>query len=240
MTFPQLRRDDAPHLPDSSRKSTSRFKKVGIFFFCCLLENGWPWGNPVETSCLATLTAGVVRKKVLFWAWFSQVQVAVFRESRCPFPARIEHSLNLSHNLWDFFSSSHVSTVPIRHLGKPCWNLLQGKRRYRIWKTGNEMFCPPVSVRSLIGGYPLWGPYIPGKPFPTPKRLLNRVFAPRTVRLPCRIFFWTLHGSTTVILNAKVSFSTRNITPCSSTKDERATSTCGHGIFQPWSGTRTV
>ena len=28
-----------------------------------LLENGW--GNPVETSCLATLTAGVVRKKVL-------------------------------------------------------------------------------------------------------------------------------------------------------------------------------
>ena len=25
------------------------------------LENGW--GNPVETSCLATLTAGVVRKK---------------------------------------------------------------------------------------------------------------------------------------------------------------------------------
>ena len=31
------------------------------FFFCCLLENGW--GNPVETSCLATLTAGVVRKK---------------------------------------------------------------------------------------------------------------------------------------------------------------------------------
>ena len=42
---------------------TSRFKKVGIFFFCCLLENGW--GNPVETSCLATLTAIVVRKKVL-------------------------------------------------------------------------------------------------------------------------------------------------------------------------------
>ena len=61
VTFPQLRRDDAPHLSDSSRKSTSRFKKVGIFFFCCLLENGW--GNPVETSCLATLTAGVVRKK---------------------------------------------------------------------------------------------------------------------------------------------------------------------------------
>ena len=61
VTFPQLRRDDAPHLPDSSRKSTSRFKKVGIFFFCCLLENGW--GNPVEMSCLATLTAGVVRKK---------------------------------------------------------------------------------------------------------------------------------------------------------------------------------
>ena len=61
VTFPQLRRDDAPHLPDSSRKRTSRFKKVGIFFFCCLLENGW--GNPVETSCFATLTAGVVRKK---------------------------------------------------------------------------------------------------------------------------------------------------------------------------------
>ena len=61
MTFPQLRRDDAPHLPDSSRMSTSRFKKVGIFFFCCLLENGW--GNPVETSCFETLTAGVVRKK---------------------------------------------------------------------------------------------------------------------------------------------------------------------------------
>ena len=38
--------------------STSRFKKVGIFFFCCLLENGW--GNPVETSCFATLTAGVL------------------------------------------------------------------------------------------------------------------------------------------------------------------------------------
>ena len=47
--------------PSGSRKSTRRFKKVGIFFFCCLLENGW--GNPVETSCLATLTAGVVRKK---------------------------------------------------------------------------------------------------------------------------------------------------------------------------------
>ena len=61
VTFPQLRRDDAPHLPDSSRKSTRRFKYVGIFFFCCLLENGW--GNPVETPCLATLTAGVVRKK---------------------------------------------------------------------------------------------------------------------------------------------------------------------------------
>ena len=28
-----------------------------------VLENGW--GNPVETSCFATLTAGVVRKKVL-------------------------------------------------------------------------------------------------------------------------------------------------------------------------------
>ena len=26
VTFPQLRRDDAPHLPDSSGKSTSRFK----------------------------------------------------------------------------------------------------------------------------------------------------------------------------------------------------------------------
>ena len=61
VTFLQLRRDDAPHLPDSSRKRTSRFKKVGIFFFCCLLENGW--GNPVETSCFATLTAGLVRKK---------------------------------------------------------------------------------------------------------------------------------------------------------------------------------
>ena len=59
--FPQLRRDDAPHLPDSSRKSTSRFQKVGIFFFCCVLENGR--GNPVETSCFATLTAGVGRKK---------------------------------------------------------------------------------------------------------------------------------------------------------------------------------
>ena len=51
---------DAPHLPDSSRKSTSRFKKVGIFFFCCLLENGW--GNPAETSCFAKLSAGVVRQ----------------------------------------------------------------------------------------------------------------------------------------------------------------------------------
>ena len=63
VTFPQLRRDDAPHLPDtgSSRMSTSRFKKVGIFFFCCLLENGW--GNPVETSCFETLTAGVVGKE---------------------------------------------------------------------------------------------------------------------------------------------------------------------------------
>ena len=62
VTLPQLRRDDAPHLPDSSRKNTSRFKKVGIFFFCCLFENGW--GNPVETSCLETLTAGVVRKSI--------------------------------------------------------------------------------------------------------------------------------------------------------------------------------
>ena len=61
VTFPQLRRGYAPHLPDSSRKSTGRFKKVSIFFFCCLLENGW--GNPVETSCFATLTAGVMRKK---------------------------------------------------------------------------------------------------------------------------------------------------------------------------------
>ena len=61
VTFPQLRRDDAPHLPDSSRKSTSRFKKVGIFFFGCLLENGW--GNPVETSCFEKLTACVMRKK---------------------------------------------------------------------------------------------------------------------------------------------------------------------------------
>ena len=60
VTFPQLRRDDAPHLPHSSRKSTSRFKKVGIFFCCCLLENGL--GNLAETLCFATLTAGVVRK----------------------------------------------------------------------------------------------------------------------------------------------------------------------------------
>ena len=59
--FPQLRRDDAPHLPDSSRMSTGRFKKVGIFFFSCLLENGW--GNPVETSCFETLTAGVVGRE---------------------------------------------------------------------------------------------------------------------------------------------------------------------------------
>ena len=28
VTFPQLRRDDAPHLPDSSRKSTSRFNPL--------------------------------------------------------------------------------------------------------------------------------------------------------------------------------------------------------------------
>ena len=38
VTFPQLRQDNAPHLPDSSRKSISRFKMVGIFFFCCLLK----------------------------------------------------------------------------------------------------------------------------------------------------------------------------------------------------------
>ena len=63
VTFPQLRRDHAPHLPDSSRKSTSRFKKVGIFFFCCLLENGW--GNPVETSCLANTDCWCGEKKVL-------------------------------------------------------------------------------------------------------------------------------------------------------------------------------
>ena len=62
VTFPQLRCDDAPHLPDSSRKSTSRFKKVGISFFCCLLENGW--GNPAETSCFEKQTAGVRKKGI--------------------------------------------------------------------------------------------------------------------------------------------------------------------------------
>ena len=31
-----------------------------VFFFCCLLENGW--GNPAETSCFAKLSAGVVRQ----------------------------------------------------------------------------------------------------------------------------------------------------------------------------------
>ena len=35
-------------------------KKVGIFFFCCIFENGW--GNPAKTSCSAKRTAGVVRK----------------------------------------------------------------------------------------------------------------------------------------------------------------------------------
>ena len=40
----------------------SCLKKVGIFFFCCLLENGC---NPAETSCFATLTAGVMRKKYI-------------------------------------------------------------------------------------------------------------------------------------------------------------------------------
>ena len=44
VTFPQLRRDDAPHLPDSSRKSTSRFKKGWHFLFLLLT---WKWlGQP--------------------------------------------------------------------------------------------------------------------------------------------------------------------------------------------------
>ena len=38
-------------------------KKVGIFFFCCLLEDGW--GNLAETSCFAKLAAGVLRKRNL-------------------------------------------------------------------------------------------------------------------------------------------------------------------------------
>ena len=36
--------------------------KVGIFFFCCLLENGW--GNPAETSCFAKQSAGVERQYI--------------------------------------------------------------------------------------------------------------------------------------------------------------------------------
>ena len=122
VTFPQLRRDDAPHLPDSSRRSTSRFKKVGIFFFCCLLENGW--GNPVETSCLETLTAGVVRKKyqptlpwrrrsklILFWQLLHgfgppPLRKLSFVSSRCSYNLRNSNSLGVP----SCSSSSHSSS----------------------------------------------------------------------------------------------------------------------------------
>ena len=62
MTSPQLRCEDVPHLPDSSTKSTSRYKRLAFPFFGCKLENG-P-GNPAETSYFGTLTTGVVRKEV--------------------------------------------------------------------------------------------------------------------------------------------------------------------------------
>ena len=48
VTFPQLRRDDAPHLPDSSRKRTSRFKKGWHFLFLLLT---WKWlGQPGQND----------------------------------------------------------------------------------------------------------------------------------------------------------------------------------------------
>ena len=48
------------HHTSSQCCKARRFDRVALAIFG-LLENGW--GNPVETSCFATLTAGVVRKK---------------------------------------------------------------------------------------------------------------------------------------------------------------------------------
>ena len=76
LCVPQLRRDDAPPgLPDSSRKSTSRFKKVGISF-----SVAWKWlGQPGRNVVLCNTDCWCGEKKVLcFFIFFSPSAHAQF------------------------------------------------------------------------------------------------------------------------------------------------------------------
>ena len=80
VTFQQLRRDNTPHLPDTSRKSTSWFKKVGIFFLLLLT---WKWlGQPGRNIVLCNTDCWCVEEKVL--AMNTQQEPPLKQGKRCP------------------------------------------------------------------------------------------------------------------------------------------------------------
>ena len=81
-----------------SHHTRSQIKEVGIFFFCCLLENGWV--NPAKTSCFAKTDCWCDEKRELkyhhrFALYPTRSMTCTVLLSVIPYPSKFRSQSNL-------------------------------------------------------------------------------------------------------------------------------------------------